>query len=916
MFIGRRFSIFLLFFIIDLSFLSADISVAVFEVEPVCYSDEDGRATGLYPELLRHIFGEDRLRFITGLSFREAYEMVLDGEADIMPVFIRTEEREKLFTFSREVVAVSWGQLFIAPHDRIESVHDLKDQKIALLKDGQNGINFINFMKGFDIPFEPVYFNHGPEMTEAVLNGKVRGLISIGSFQIGEKRLKASSILFSPTQAYMAVRKGGKEWLLDSFDAALRDMKEDEGSVYQREVNRWLVKEGETTIPRWAIILILLVFGIAAVVILFNITLRIRVNQIRARLQQSESEYQGLFNAAGEAILVFPYDQNMEGVIVAVNESFCNLTGYRRDEILSLNVLEYFGGDLRDVLKDQMDELGSKGFSLTEMLLPTRSGGNIHVETSLRHYVSNGESLLLAICRDLRDRDALSSALSVVEQKYSTIADYNYDWEFWMDENDVLIYISPSCERISGYKADEFFEDPGLLESLIYPEDRPQWLQHSHGQKDLMESREELVFRIVRKDGSVRWLDHQCLQIFSPEGINLGVRGSFRDVTRQKSMEEQLNRKQRLESLGILAGGVAHDFNNILSIIKGFSDLGMNHPEAGEEIRGLFETINQASDRAENLTGKILDFSRNRKVELKPVRIADILEEIHSLIKASFPSTIEIRMELNSTDFVLADEGQLHRVIMNICTNARLAMPEGGVLTMAVDTLEPDQIPEGAGAESENRCLELCIRDTGVGMDDEVKARVFDPFFTTRDAGEGSGMGLSVVHGIISDWNGQLHVESAPGKGTALHIFLPGTEAPRSAEDLRDESGIGPDWKGLILVVDDEPLILRLVQTYLERSGMDCESYSSADEAFEEFRRNPESYSLVVADMTMPDMRGDQLARLIKALRPELPVILCSGYSEYADPERLPEGADALLSKPFASDDLLKVVGSFLTDKV
>ncbi len=913
---GRSFIPILLFSFFIRTPVNAEISVAVVEAEPVCFTDENGRAAGLYPELLRHIFGEDELRFISGLSFHEAYEMVLDGKADIMPVFIKTDEREQSFAFNQEVVAVSWGQLFIAPHDRIEGIHDLRDQKIALLKGGQNGDNFIGMMKGFDIPFEPVFFDNGPEMTAAVLNGTVRGLVSIGSFQLSNDRLKASSILFSPTQAYLAVRKGGKEWILDRFDTALRQMKKDENSVYQREVDRWLVKEGESSIPRWVILLIITFFSIALVVFLFNVILRLRVRQIRERLQHSEASYKGLFNAAGEAILVIAYNTSRGGPIYDVNDSFCRLTGYSRDEILSLSILEYFGGEFKESLLDIMTELEEKGFSLSEMLLPTRSGGNIHVETSVRRFVSHGEPLLLAICRDLRDRDALNSALSAVEQKYTTIADYNYDWEFWMDENEVLIYLSPSCERISGYKAQAFYEDPELLDSLVHPEDRMKWRSHEHGTGMGHDKQRELVFRIIRRDGGIRWLEHQCLQIYSPEGVNLGIRGSFRDITRQKEMEEQLNRKQRLESLGILAGGVAHDFNNILSIIKGFSELGIKHPGAEEELKGFFETIHQASLRAENLTGKILDFSRNRKVELKAVRVSEIVEEIYCLIKASFPSTIEIRMNLNSDAFVLADEGQIHRVVMNICTNARLAMPEGGVLIMSVNERKADELPAGIGLEEESDCLELCISDTGVGMNEEVKARVFDPFFTTREGGQGSGMGLSVVHGIITGWNGHLSIESAPGAGTTLCIYLPLTEAPCRMERKDDDYGLLRNHRGLILVVDDEPLILKLVETYLQRAGMECDCCSSADEAFEKFKNDPASYSLVVADMTMPGMRGDQLAVEVKAIRPDLPVILCSGYSEYADPDKLPEGADALLGKPFAGDDLLNLIGSFTSEKV
>jgi len=658
-------------------------------------------------------------------------------------------------------------------------------------------------------------------------------------------------------------------------------------------------------VPGWLYILILILILCALVFFLYFFILRIRVSQIRAKLHDSEENYSILFHAARDYILISSFSEPDSGKIIDVNDSFCRRTGFAREELLNFRITDILEHDRELKVEEIRNTLLSAGHELFETRFPLKEGGSFPVEILSQVFEKNSRKYIISVCRDLSAREEFKTTLSAMEQKYSTIADYNYDWEVWRNDDGRFAYISQSCERISGYTPHEFMADPELLNSIIHPEDRTLWDKHSISEDS--GDVKDLQFRILRKDGEMRWIQHDCRRILSAEGVSLGIRGNFRDVTERIKLEEQLAQKQRLESLGVLAGGIAHDFNNILAIIKGYSDIARNRYAGDEDLHGIFESINQAAGRAENLTGQILDFSRNRKIQKRPVRISGIVEEVLKLIKPSFPSDISIVLNLDSQAQVLADEGQMHRVIVNICTNARLAMPRGGELTISVSELYGSEIPVQMAPHFDFHCLQICFKDTGTGMTEEVKNRIFDPFFTTRKAGEGTGMGLSVVHGLITEWGGQVGVESLPGAGTTLCLYLPVTASVKERK-MVSEPVDSADGKGHVLVMDDEEILLKLMAIFLEGAGYSAECFSNPVEGVDAFRKNPGSYRFAVLDMTMPGMKGTQAALQLKEIRTDLPVLLCSGFSDGFDENRLPPGVDAFLYKPFGRDDLLREI--------
>ena len=382
---------------------------------------------------------------------------------------------------------------------------------------------------------------------------------------------------------------------------------------------------------------------------------------------------------------------------------------------------------------------------------------------------------------------------------------------------------------------------------------------------------------------------------------------------KRKKLEEELQQAQKMEAIGTLAGGIAHDFNNVLYSIIGYTELTMDDvPEGSLAQKNLTEVLKGAL-RAKDMVRQILAFSRKDDIQKKPVKIQPVVKEALKLLRASIPTTIEIRQSIDEDcGPVLAASTQIHQVVMNLATNAYQAMQEkGGFLEL---TLMEEEI----GSDDSNpdlhpgRYLKLTVSDTGHGMNSVVLKKIFDPYFSTKGPGEGTGMGLAVVHGIVKSHGGNITVYSKLGEGTIFHVYLPLIEAgPVEPKTVPAEPT--PTGTEHILFVDDEEPIVRMMQQILERLGYQVTSRTSSVEALEAFKAKPDEYDLVITDMTMPNMTGVELAPRLREIRSDIPIIMCTGFSETIDEDRAKNmGIPAYIMKPFLIDEIAKTIRKVL----
>jgi two-component system, cell cycle sensor histidine kinase and response regulator CckA len=404
-------------------------------------------------------------------------------------------------------------------------------------------------------------------------------------------------------------------------------------------------------------------------------------------------------------------------------------------------------------------------------------------------------------------------------------------------------------------------------------------------------------------------------------GFVAGVSGVAWDVTQRvraedsaKALEIQLLQAQKLETIGTLAGGIAHDFNNILSPIIGYTEIAVDQLAPDHPVRADLEQVMSAAHRAKELVRQILVFARGGSEERKPLQLHLVVHEALRLIRSTLPSTIEISQRVASRgDTVVADAAQMHQVIMNLCTNAAHAMRDaGGVLRVE---LGAENVPESTATRSAGlnpgAYVVLTVRDQGVGMDSPTMARVFEPFFTTRRSGEGTGLGLSVVHGIVHSHGGVVTVESVVGKGSTFRVYFP-SAPPRAAEAASEVGSVLVGRGEHVLVVDDEPDVAQLLERMLVARGYKVTSFTSSEEALAAFRSEPNEFRAVITDQTMPRLTGIELARRLKALRPAVPVILTTGYGETVASTPVGAGVDAVAGKPLDAASLAQTLHRML----
>lgn len=430
-------------------------------------------------------------------------------------------------------------------------------------------------------------------------------------------------------------------------------------------------------------------------------------------------------------------------------------------------------------------------------------------------------------------------------------------------------------------------------------------------------------WQLFRKDGSVCHVDISVALLTGPDGEPAGFHGTVRDVTEKRVLEARVKQSQKLEAIGTLAGGISHDFNNILSGIFGYAQLAKNSLDNPQKIQEYIDQVIKSAQRAAELVAQVVTFSRRAEDVKKSFRIYLIVKESMKLLRASFPANIEMDTRLNSRQMVLADPAKIHQVIMNLCHNAYQAMKKnGGVLTVSLTEekiIRPKQVKDRQIAAGDY--LKLAVSDTGHGMDEKTLETVFYPDNADRKTVQATGMGLAAVQAIVDSHDGWIDVQSRPDKGTTVEIYFPavGTEIKQTAPDEPAAAGTADEPQGsleTIMLVDDEEALRQIFEEFLKSHGYQVRLYENGMDAMAAFEADPKDFDLVITDMTMPGVTGDTLSQKMLKIRPEIPIILWCGFSEDISEETaIQMGIKKYIQKPVSPRDLLQAIRQILDGK-
>ncbi len=638
----------------------------------------------------------------------------------------------------------------------------------------------------------------------------------------------------------------------------------------------------------------------------------LREIEVRKALELSEERFRALFEQAGDYILIFEITEDKGLVVVDANRAACQVHGYSREEFLGMPIKNFDRALNEGQIRDFLDRAMS-GESVRFETAHARKDGTVFQVEASAYLVDTGEGrpLITSVERDITERkqaeaereytqkfmqtviDAFPNAMMVINRDY-TIAMANRTVRENLGEKDPVL-TRLKCHRIS-HQSDtpcEEADDPCPLKQVLATRAEVT-VQHTHCDAKGNDIQVEII----------------AAPIFDDEGQVVQIVESCRDITERIKLEEQLRESQKMEAVGQLAGGIAHDFNNLLQAINGYADLALEGLDKEHTVHEAITQVAKAGEKAAGLVRQILAFSRRQVLDIKDVDLNDVIADVIKMIHRVIGDHITLQViEGRNLGLVRADPGQIEQIVMNLCVNARDAMLDGGTLTVETGNVQIDEeFSQTHVWANPGSFVLLSVTDTGCGIKDEMLDKIFEPFFTTKDVGEGTGLGLSMVYGLVRQHEGMVHAYSEFGKGTTFKIYLPNAE--RSAPSVRSKiEGPAVGGNETILLAEDNEGALGVAKAMLEGAGYTVLIAVDGEEAVRVFEEHADKISLALLDVMMPKMGGKGVFERIRAGRPNLRFLFASGYSMNAIHTNfiLNEGK-ALIQKPYQRDALLRAV--------
>jgi PAS domain S-box-containing protein len=670
-------------------------------------------------------------------------------------------------------------------------------------------------------------------------------------------------------------------------------------------------------LPRWdrlgfgsggLVLLLLLLVGVSVVVLYRQASREInRRRDAENALHESERRYRSVFENTGTGTVLSEGDMTLS----MVNAEFARMTGYPRSEIEGkLPWTAFVHPDDHDRMRDYhlRRRRGDRNVPTQwECRLLDRSG-NVR-QMMVQAGLIPGTDTSVGSFTDVTEHRRAEAALKESEERYRQFFESDFSGAYISSPEGGLVACNPAFARLFGYDRPEEVLATDLRGFYCRTADRVAFLDRLRREGRVADHENEMI----RRDGTVIQTVENAVGVFDREGRLAEIRGYLLDVTEKKNLEAQLRQALKMEAVGTLAGGVAHDFNNLLMAIQGSTDLMLrelpeDHPHAKK--LSLIESYVRSGAR---LTAQLLGFARKGRFEPSPLDLHRLVSETAETVGRTRK---DVRVELNLTAerfAVEADRGQIEQLLLNLMINALDAMPDGGRLTLATRNLSPAEMGGRAADPKTDSYVRLDVIDTGLGMDQRTMDQVFDPFFTTKTLGRGTGLGLASAFGIVQNHGGHIEVRSAPDRGTTFRVYLPNTDAPAPKPDpppARDPT----EEEGAVLLVDDEPMVREVGAEMLAALGFDVVTAASGAEALERFREKGTVIRLVILDMIMPEMSGERVFEQLRALDPDVRVLLSSGYSLEGQARAILErGCDGFIQKPFNLREISGKIKKVLT---
>lgn len=622
------------------------------------------------------------------------------------------------------------------------------------------------------------------------------------------------------------------------------------------------------------------------------------------RLEEQQIMFNSLIQQSNDAIYVI--DLTTADILFANRKGYENL-GYDRNEMVNIKFYDVVSeAKSEEGWRESLAVIKKEGFRLFETTQRRKDHSLLPVEINARIIHYNEQNFIVAVVRDISERKSAENEIYREKNKLEAVVAALESGLTFQDRNFKILYQNELHKEQHGRHVGEFCytayhgrDDvcPGCLLIKCFADGK---IHHRETSKET--------------DGGRIYLDVSASPFLDASGEIIGGVETVRDITDRKMLEAQVQQSQKMEAMGTLAGGIAHDFNNILAAIMGYCDMALQDTPPDNQVYQMLEHVAKGTERARDLVQQILTFSRKADQPKSPMLLQPVIKEALKLLQATIPSTIAVTSDISpKCGLVLADPVIVHQLIMNLCTNGYHAMREsGGQLSISLRPLTVGRkLADSIVELQEGSYVQLTIGDTGHGIDQSILKRIFEPYFTTKTKGDGTGLGLAVVHGIVTDLNGAIGVTSTVGNGTSFQIYL-----PQNIADEKEEGTTKPVafmGEGRILLVDDEKEVTAMTSLMLSRLGYQILSFNSSNQALDAFMENLDDFELVITDQTMPELTGIDLAKRIRKIRPEMPILLISGYSEQIDAESCRAmGFSGFQRKPFKDYEICETIQGIL----